>query len=196
MYKNLLLFGFMLLAGLSLVTAVDPPEPKPDAVPPSLETPFDQVMSVVMHQRCMNCHPQDDYPRQGADSHLHRFGIERGADGHGLPALQCATCHQTENNDFSGVPGAPHWHLAPLSMGWQGMSRTEVATAMLDRSKNGNRSHEQILEHLTKDKLVLWVFEPGVNHEGVAREKPPISQEAWVEAVTQWIENGAVIPEE
>ncbi len=156
---------------------------------------FDEMMKVVMHKRCMNCHPSDDFPRQGEDSHLHYFGIERGKDGHGLPAAKCGTCHQTENNDYSGVPGAPHWHLAPRSMGWQGLSKAEVGAAILDKSKNGGRSLEDIIKHMTEDPLVLWVFDPGVNHEGTPREAPPISKEDYIKAVKKWAETGAHLPE-
>ena len=158
--------------------------------------PFEVMMDVISHQRCVNCHPAGDRPHQGDDSHLHYFGVQRGPDGHGAPGLQCNTCHQSENNLFSGVPGAPHWHLAPRSMGWEGLSRTEIARAMLDKSKNGNRSIEEIEKHLTEDPLVLWVFEPGVNNEGVPREKPPVSKEEYIKAVKQWIAEGANIPNE
>ena len=127
---------------------------------------------------------------------MHRFGVERGEDGHGLAALTCNTCHQTENNLSSGVPGAPHWHLAPKSMGWQGLSDIEIAQAMTNRSNNGNRSIKEIERHLTEDPLVLWVFEPGVDQEGNPREKPPISKEAFIEAVKTWVETGAQIPVE
>lgn len=155
---------------------------------------FERVMSVVTHQRCMNCHPADDFPRQSEDSHIHRFGVRRGPDNHGLAALQCGSCHQEANNLFSGVPGAPHWGLAPKSMGWQGLDKFEIAAAMLDRTRNGNRSLAEIEHHLTEDPLVLWVFEPGVNSEGVEREKPPLSKEEWVSAVKKWIASGAEIP--
>ena len=156
---------------------------------------FDQMMQVVAHKRCVNCHPSGDHPRQGEDSHLHRFEVQRGPDGHGVAALTCNTCHQDENNNASGVPGAPHWHLAPRSMGWEGMNRIEIAQAMLDPVRNGGRSVQEIEKHLTEDALVLWVFDPGVDHEGVPREKPPVSKEEYIAAVKTWVANGAVIPE-
>lgn len=159
------------------------------------EEAFEKVMSVVTHKRCMNCHPSGDYPKQGEDSHLHNFGVQRGPADHGTAALQCSACHQEANNDFSGVPGAPHWGLAPRSMGWQGLAKYEIARAMLDRQKNGNRSKAEIEQHLTRDQLVLWAFEPGVNNEGVAREKPPISKEEWIEAVKTWTAAGAPVPQ-
>ena len=155
---------------------------------------FETMMKVVAHKRCVNCHPSSNYPRQGEDSHVHLFGVQRGEDGHGVAALKCNTCHQEENNNYSGVPGAPHWHLAPRSMGWEGLNRIEIAQAMTDKNKNGGRSLEEIVKHLTEDPLVLWVFEPGVNHEGIPREKPPVSKEDYIAAVKAWAAAGAPIP--
>ncbi len=159
-------------------------------------TPFDQMMEVISHKRCVNCHPAGDRPHQGEDSHVHNFNVQRGADGHGVVALQCASCHQEENNLSSGVPGAPHWHLAPRSMDWVGMSRSEIAQAMTDPQRNGGRSIEEIEKHLTEDPLVLWVFEPGVNNEGIPREKPPLTKEEYIAAVKAWVAEGAPIPTE
>ena len=188
----LVLTGFALTRPASSVKASYLNEEKPFS---ESTTAFDQMMEVVAHKRCVNCHPAGDRPRQGEDSHLHRFDVQRGQDGHGIAALSCHTCHQEENNRFSGVPGAPHWHLAPRSMGWEGLDRIEIARAMLDPSKNGNRSIEDIRHHLTNDPLVLWVFDPGVNSEGIPRETPPISKEAFIAAVNSWVDAGAPIPE-
>ncbi len=156
---------------------------------------FDQLMRVLTHRRCINCHPAGDRPHQGEDSHLHRFGVQRGADGFGPAALTCGTCHQAENNDFSGVPGAPHWHLAPRSMAWEGLNRYEIARSILDPAKNGGRNPAEIEQHLTTDPLVLWVFEPGVDHEEKAREKPPVSREDYLAAVKAWFAAGTPIPD-
>jgi len=158
------------------------------------ETPFDKVMAVVTHKRCVNCHPAGNAPLQGEDSHLHYFNIQRGPDNQGLAGYTCKTCHTTENNDFSGVPGAPHWGLAPSIMAWQGKTRVEIANQMMNPAKNGGKSPEEILKHLTEDKLVLWAFDPGINSEGIEREKPPIPKEEFIKAVKDWIGNGAVIP--
>ncbi len=197
--KRLLLPMAGLFALLVVFTSIAREDPNDAMTTPLVEMnpdddAFEKVMSVVTHKRCMNCHPADDYPRQGEDSHLHNFGVQRGLADHGTEALQCGTCHQTANNDFSGVPGAPHWGLAPKSMGWQGMDKYEIAQAMLDRSKNGNRSKADIEHHLTEDPLVLWVFEPGVNSEGKPREQPPLTKDEWVTAVKTWIAGGAKVP--
>ena len=155
---------------------------------------FDKMMAVLTHKRCVNCHPAGDRPRQGEDSHYHHFGVQRGADNHGLAALKCETCHQHENNDFSGVPGAPEWSLAPLKMQWEGLSRVEIAESMLDPERNGGRTLEQLVEHLTEHELVLWAWEPGVDANGNPREKPPVPKEEYIQAVKEWAEAGAPIP--
>jgi len=159
------------------------------------ETPFDKMMAVLTHKRCINCHPSDDYPRQGEDSHVHNFGVQRGEDNHGTSALRCESCHQPENNNFSGVPGAPEWSLAPRSMAWQGLTRVEIAEAMLDPEKNGGRTLEETVHHLTEHELVLWAWEPGVDASGNPREKPPVSKEEYIEAVKAWVAAGAIIPD-
>ena len=160
------------------------------------ETPFDVMMKVLTHKRCVNCHPSGDRPRQGEDSHYHNFGVQRGADNHGVAALRCESCHQHENNDFSGVPGAPEWSLAPLEMAWEGLSRVDIAKSMLDRKVNGNRSLNEIVKHLTEHELVLWAWEPGVDASGNPRELPPVPKDEYIQAVKEWAANGAVLPEE
>ncbi len=201
--KLILLFAGICISGLTFVIAFPEPEltysaknviKKSDIA--SSEEAFDQMMQVLTHKRCINCHPSGDRPRQGEDSHIHQFNVQRGEDGHGVPTLQCGSCHQEENNNFAGVPGAPHWHLAPKSMAWEGLSKVEIAQSMLDRTNNGGRSVKEIEKHLTEDLLVLWVFEPGVNHEGIPREKPPISKEEYIAAVKTWVASGAIIPSE
>ncbi len=34
---------------------------------PAQPNPFIKIATVLQHPRCMNCHPRDDHPRQGAD---------------------------------------------------------------------------------------------------------------------------------
>lgn len=152
---------------------------------------FHKMMDVLTHQRCVNCHPSDHVPKQGEDSHAHRFEIDRV---NGMNATNCNTCHQSSNNDYSGVPGAPQWALAPHEMRWEGLDRYEIAASMMDRETNGNRSAEDIMHHLTEHELVLWAWEPGVDASGNPREVPPVPKEEYIAAVKEWIEAGAVIP--
>jgi len=157
------------------------------------EIAFNTMMDVLTHQRCMNCHPSDNVPKQGEDSHPHRFEITRV---NSMNATNCNTCHQASNNDYSGVPGAPEWSLAPEKMYWEGLSRIEIAQSMMNLENNGNRSPEDVMHHLTEHELVLWAWEPGVDAEGNPREKPPVQVEEYIDAVKTWIELGAIIPEQ
>lgn len=159
----------------------------------SLEA-FNTMMKVLTHKRCVNCHPAGDRPHQGEDSHVHNFGVQRGVDNHGIAALRCETCHQEENNEFSGVPGAPEWSLAPKKMAWEGLSRVEIAKSMLNPANNGGRNLEEIVEHLTEHALVLWAWEPGVDAAGNPRELPPVAKDEYIKAVKEWAESGAIIP--
>ena len=166
-----------------------------EGVGPVRPDDFDKMMSVLEHKRCTNCHPSDDVPKQGPDSHPHYFDMKRGKNNVGFEATNCGTCHQAENNPYSGVPGAPDWSLAPHSMRWEGLSRVEIAKSMLDPARNGGRSHTELVHHLTEHELVLWAWDPGVNARGEEREKPPVPKDEYIAAVKRWFAAGAVIPE-
>lgn len=152
---------------------------------------YDIVMSVITSPRCMNCHPSDDQPRQRDEQIEHLFGVERGEDNHAGPVQTCDTCHHEENNPYSNVPGAPHWGLAPASMGWLGLSHPEIAATLLDPAKNGDRDFDELLHHMSEDALVLWAWEPG---EG--RTPPPVPHDEFVLALESWLNDGAPIPSE
>lgn len=171
-------------------------ESSAEELPSSSEEHFDKMMAVLMHKRCVNCHPNDNIPKQGEDSHPHYFGMARGESNLGYQATTCNTCHQSENNDYSGVPGAPEWSLAPESMKWEGLTRTEIAESMLDPKRNGGRTHHEVMEHLTEHELVLWAWTPGIDAAGNPRELPPVPVDEYIEAVKAWFEEGAVIPAE
>ena len=88
---------------------------------------FEQMASVMTSPRCENCHTVTGFPRQGDDRHPHRLNVMRGKDGRGMAAMGCSTCHGRTNNSDSGVPGADDdWRLAPLRMGWEGLSVGEL----------------------------------------------------------------------
>ena len=87
---------------------------------------FVELGKVLTNPRCVNCHPAGDRPRQGEQGRLHQPPVERGADGHGLPAMHCSICHQQANFDPAGVPGHPEWHLAPREMAWEGKTLAEI----------------------------------------------------------------------
>ena len=115
--------------------------------------------------------------------------VMRGPGNHGVPAMRCSACHQPANQDLAGVPGAPSWHLAPRSMGWEGLDDHALAEVLKDEAKNGGRSLQELLHHMAEDPLVGWAWEPGRG-----RAAPPVSRAALVRAFRSWIESGAVSP--
>jgi hypothetical protein len=74
---------------------------------------------------------------------VHRPLVIRGKDGHGAPTLQCQTCHQKTNTADGFVPGVATWHLAPLSMLWEGRTKRQICEQMKDRARNGGTSRRQ-----------------------------------------------------
>ncbi|HLL22194.1 MAG TPA: hypothetical protein VK427_08680, partial [Kofleriaceae bacterium] len=75
---------------------------------------FLEASRVLMHPRCVNCHPNGDVPHQGMQLALHDPPVQRGAEDRGVPGMECSTCHQDRNQPMTRVPGAPNWHLAPI----------------------------------------------------------------------------------
>jgi hypothetical protein len=145
---------------------------------------FEPIASVVMHPRCINCH-QDQSPRQGDASTVHLPLVVRGKDGHGSATQPCQTCHQTTNTGDGFVPGVKDWHLAPLSMLWEGRRKEQICEQMKDPARNGGRrTGEQVIEHMKTDPLVLWAWAPG------RRTTPPLSHERFVEALEAWVKAG------
>lgn len=151
--------------------------------------PFKPIADVLLSPRCVNCHPRDDAPRQGADNHPHQMLIARGEDGLGAPGARCYACHQAKNSTTSRVPGAPNWHLAPQSMGWLGLSNGELCATLKDEKKNGGRTLVQLVEHMEKDDLVLWGWSPGIGREAV-----PVGHKEFVDLLKYWVSSGAACP--
>ena len=97
---------------------------------------FEAIVPVLRHPRCMNCHSNGDFPRQGDDSHRHTMQIRRGPDGKGVNAVRCSTCHQDHN--LAGLhmpPGAPNWHLPSpaMPMIWEGLTDHQLCELLKDR---------------------------------------------------------------
>jgi mono/diheme cytochrome c family protein len=192
--RTLLLLAVALAAAATLsvrpdAAAVARPTDKDDA---GARTAFLEVYKVLMHPRCMNCHPSGDSPLQGDDSHVHMQNVKRGADGKGKYALKCANCHQDTNLPGPNMPpGNPTWQLPRKEMPlvFQGKSPRELADQLKDPKRNGDKTLEQLVEHVMNDKLVLGGWEPG---DG--RTKPPLSHEQFVMKFREWVEKGAASP--
>src|SRR5437870_13782034 len=156
---------------------------------------WEQVYSVMVSPRCINCHTATNYPQQGDDRHRHFANVIRGREGHGVPALNCITCHQQSNADSTGVPGGRDWHLAPLSMRWQDendqpLSSAAICRSVKDPSKNGNLGGRGLLKHHEEAELVLWAWNPGRRPDGTERTTAPLSHDEFVAATRRWIEAG------
>ena len=65
------------------------------------------MRNVVMRPRCINCHSNDNIPKQAEDNHPHYFGKSPGANNLDFQATKCVTFHQTENNTYSGISREP-----------------------------------------------------------------------------------------
>ena len=157
---------------------------------------WQQLYSVMSHPRCVNCHTASDYPQQGDDRHRHLFNVVRGPGGEGVPALQCATCHQSANADSTGVPGAEDWHLAPLEMKWQDTGNKIQPSPAVCKTVIENSGHNGpglVKHHQTE--LVKWAWNPGLRYDGSARSAPPISYADFMAATRKWVEAGMPCPQ-
>jgi hypothetical protein len=154
---------------------------------------FAEIGKLLMHTRCMSCHPAGDHPLQGAEQREHRPEVWRSDNGR--LGTNCAECHTEQNvrlheaASYQSIPGHPRWGLAPLSMAWQGKSLREICTQLKDTERNGGRDLALLQEHIAKDDLVAWAWNPGPG-----REPAPGSQQAAGELVQAWIDTGAQCP--
>jgi hypothetical protein len=154
---------------------------------------FVAASTVLLHPRCVNCHPQGERPLQGDEGRPHAMNVKRGPEGQGKVGLRCIGCHQVTN--LAGVhmpPGAPDWALPPedMPMVFERTAPREICLHLKDPAQNGHRSPEEVVEHVRKDSLVLWGWDPG---EG--RTPVPMPHEQFVQFMAEWAEKGAACPE-
>ena len=155
---------------------------------------FAEVGKVITNPRCMNCHPAGDQPLQGDDHHEHRPRVFR-SDGQHF-ATNCAQCHTDQNvtlheaASYQSIPGNPRWGVAPLSMAWQNKSLGDICRQLKDVERNGGRDLALLQEHVAKDDLVGWAWNPGTG-----REPAPGTQEEAGKLVQAWIDTGAECPQ-
>jgi hypothetical protein len=157
---------------------------------------FTEAARVITSPRCMNCHPATDRPLQGNDQHEHMPPVMRGENGGGVAGYTCAACH-TEHNfpltglqaNYQSIPGHPRWGLAPIEMAWEGKSVGEICAQIKDPKRNGGRDLTLLHEHLAKDDLVAWGWNPGFGRDPV-----PGTQAQLGELIKAWIDTGAQCP--
>lgn len=157
---------------------------------------FEEAGKVLLHPRCVNCHPASDSPTQGMAMRPHEPPVTRGEANFGAVGMTCNTCHNVANVDVAGqaddirsIPGHPLWHLAPIEMAWQGKSLGEICEQIKDPERNGGKDVAAIVEHMAEDSLVGWGWSPGAG-----REPAPGTQEEFGALFHAWADTGAVCP--
>ncbi len=153
---------------------------------------FASIIPVLRHPRCMNCHSSGDFPREGDDGHPHAMNVRRGPIGLGVTSQKCGACHQGVNvAGLNMPPGAPNWRLPPprMPMIWQGLTDHQLCEHLKDPKQNGNRTVDQIVEHMAEDKLVGWGWQPG---EG--RTPIPMGRAEFAAKAKDWAAKGAACP--
>lgn len=148
-----------------------------------------KIAGVLQHPRCLNCH-QLDRPLQGDSRRVHIPAVVRGPDNFGTGTMRCYNCHNdTGNNEMAGVPGAPHWQLAPATMLWEGLSSAELCRMLKNPALSGRPTPDALVEHMDTEKLVLWGWQPGGRREPI-----PISHKEFVDLVKAWVAGGTACP--
>jgi hypothetical protein len=150
---------------------------------------FDRIASVMQHPRCTNCHASAQFPRQKDIGIPHAQLVMRGVDGHGTPALRCRACHQASNSADGKVPGAGIWHMPPLSMGWEGLTKAQICEASKDPARNGGLTLNDLIDHVKSDPLILWAWNPGSG-----RTTPVFTHEEFVHSLEAWVAAGGPCP--
>jgi len=155
---------------------------------------YGEAAKVITHPRCMNCHPVDRSPRQGAVARIHIPPMTGGTDGHGPAGQPCSTCHGKSNFNVAGdniqsIPGNPKWALAPASMAWQGKTPGEICRQIKDPVRNGGKDMEALYRHMAEDELVGWGWNPGRG-----RAPAPGDQAIFGGLIRAWIDTGAACP--
>lgn len=153
---------------------------------------FQEMGKVLLHPRCVNCHPRTDSPRQGDRRVVHNPPVTRGPDGHGGAGLKCAACHGPSNFALANkrsIPGNPAWHLAPVSMAWEGRTLGAICLQIKDMRRNGGKTLADLSVHNGTDKLVGWGW-----HPGAGRAPAPGTQAEFGALTRAWVETGAKCP--
>lgn len=148
---------------------------------------FGEIGKVLLHPRCVNCHPSGDRPMQGDDSRPHQPLVMRGPDNRGEAGMHCSTCHGVQN--FRNVPGSPNWHLAPIEMAWEGKSLAEICEQIKDPQRNGGKDLAGIVDHMAQDPLVAYGWNPPEQMQPL-----PGSQKLFGQLAQAWVDTGAACP--
>ena len=152
---------------------------------------FVEASRVLLHARCVNCHVDGDSPAQGQFFAQHEPPVVRGPDDRGVVGMECGGCHQDKNQQLTRVPGAPDWRLPPQVMAWEKRSPAALCAQISDRERNGNRSLDEVIDHVNHDGFVAWGWSPGAD-----RPSAPGTHAEFGALLRAWVDSGAECPEE
>lgn len=149
-----------------------------------------RVYEVASHPRCANCHTgESDRPMWSGPSYgkarPHGMNIRAGASRIGAEAVLCMTCHSTSTHSQQLAHAAPRvgvaWRLAPVEAHWFGQSSETICQQLKNPETNGDRSFEQLAEHLDHDLILHWAWNPGPG-----REPAPYSLQEHINDILAW----------
>jgi hypothetical protein len=72
---------------------------------------------------------------------------------------------------------------------WQGLTDAQICRSIKNPKENKNRDIDQLVEHLAKDELVAWGWNPGEGRNPIA-----MPRDEFVAKVKQWQAAGAPCP--
>jgi hypothetical protein len=153
---------------------------------------FLKASKVLLHPRCVNCHPAGDRPLVGDQSRPHPMQVERGPQGVGNNGLLCSTCHREKNQPGAHIPpGAPEWQLPTpeMPMVFEKRSPGQLCEQLKDPVRNGWRSPNEVVEHVREAPLVLWGWHPGDGRTPVS-----MPHAEFVGLMAEWADKGAACP--
>lgn len=151
---------------------------------------FAQVAEVFRHPRCSSCHVAGDRPWW--TDRPHGMNVQRGLGNFGRAGMRCTVCHSDVNSpEKHGAPGAPFWHLPPAEMVWLDQTDAHICEQIKDPERNGDKTLEEVVEHVREDALVAWGWDPGPG-----REPAPLSASETADLLQVWITAGAPCPKD
>lgn len=150
---------------------------------------FETASTVMMSPRCMNCH-RSDLPRVRDVARAHVPRVRPATDGAGRGGERCVICHRETNNRITNIPGAPDWKMPPYEMSWDGLEPGDICFNLKDKAFNGGRDLDALLKHFETSGLVQWAWKPGRT-----RTPPPLSYDAFLTHIRNWLSAGAPCPD-
>jgi hypothetical protein len=77
-----------------------------------------------------------------------------------------------------------------MPMVFQGRTAGELCRQLKDPKMNGGKTGGQIIEHIARDPLVLWAWNPGAG-----RTSPKMSHREFAAKMNEWLAKGGACPE-